>query len=184
MQARHASVLTSALIVLLTLACSGLSVYSDFDREVDFSSFETFDWSADGVSSLAQSDPLLHGRIADAVQSGLEATRLTKDTDDPDLYVTYHTNAQNQLRVDSTQMVFGNSWRWNSHWTWSTAPTTTRVHTYERGTLVMDVWDARTEQLVFRSSAEGVVPSNPGPAEARIMSAVERLIGQLKRQLG
>ena len=53
--------------------------------------------------------------------------------------------------------------------------TTTTVSTYTQGTLIIDIWDAKTNKLLWRGSAEAVVPSNPGKQEALIYKAIDKM---------
>ncbi len=53
--------------------------------------------------------------------------------------------------------------------------TTTREVQYEVGTLVIDVWDAKRKQLVFRGSASGTLSDNPQKLAKGIQKAVEEI---------
>jgi hypothetical protein len=174
-------------VVLLSTGCSGLSIYTDFDREADFASIETFAWRGSN-QTLAISAPLVHGRIIAGIENGFKDSGLTQVDSDPDVYIDYHTDAADQFRVDTTHVSMHPSWNWNSHWVWSSSggmgatTSTSRVHQYQQGTLIIDVWYAAGDQLIWRGSAEAAIPSNPSRTDAKIDRAIERMISDWQRR--
>ena len=57
--------------------------------------------------------------------------------------------------------------------------TSTTVSTYETGTLVVDVWDAETEQLIWRGTAAGItVSDNPNKMAKRITKAIRKIVSE------
>jgi len=53
---------------------------------------------------------------------------------------------------------------------------TTTANSYERGTLVIDLWDADTKQMVFRGSASTVVSQKPEKEEKQIYKAIKKMV--------
>ena len=58
------------------------------------------------------------------------------------------------------------------------ASSTTRTTTVTEGTLVIDVWDADTESMVWRSIATSPLSQNPEQNTNRINRAVERAFNE------
>ena len=56
--------------------------------------------------------------------------------------------------------------------------TTTRVTEYEKGTLVVDIWDAKTKELVWRGAVTKTVPGNVDKAGKLIDKAVRKMADQ------
>jgi hypothetical protein len=169
---------SSLAVVLLLTGCFGLSVFTDFDREADFLSIETFAWKISD-QTLSASDPLVQARIVAGIENGFKDSGLSQVDSDPDVYIDYHTDANDQFRVDTTHVRIQPSWGRNPHWAWSTAnagATTTHVHQYQQGTLIIDDWYAAGDQLIWRGSAEAAIPSNPSRTGAKIDRAIERMI--------
>ena len=166
---------------LLALPASAQKVYVDFDKSVDFSQYKTFAWKAPDEASLAEESPLMHERVKSAIMSQLTSGGLTEDTSDPDLYVTYHTSSKEQVQFNTTHMGYGygDGWGWDPYWDGyggiGMGSSTTTAHTYEVGTLIIDIWDAKTNNAVFRGSAEGVVKANPEKAAKQIEKAVAKI---------
>ncbi|KPK57441.1 MAG: hypothetical protein AMS21_11450 [Gemmatimonas sp. SG8_38_2] len=171
------------LMPLLAAPAMAQKVYVDYDQSVDFDSYRTFAWKAPTEASLEEESPLMHSRIESAIESALTSGGLAMDTEDPDLYVTYHTSSKEEVTFSTTHMGYdyGPGWGWDPYWDgWGgmgmgMGTSTTTAHTYERGTLVIDVWDARTNRAIFRGSAEAVVKEKPERAAKQIEKAIMKI---------
>jgi hypothetical protein len=93
---------------------------------------------------------------------------------DPDVYVTYHGSATNQLRFDTTYMTMTNWHRPGWHSGMGVTSASTRTTTITEGTLVIDIWDASTNSLVWRAIATDTLSRNPERNTRAIERAVER----------
>ena len=59
----------------------------------------------------------------------------------------------------------------------SIAISTTTVSTYVRGTLIVDVWDAKTKELIWRGMAANItVSDNPNKMATRIDKALKKMV--------
>jgi hypothetical protein len=56
--------------------------------------------------------------------------------------------------------------------------TTTRAVEYQRGTLVVDIWDAATKELVWRGEVSDTLPDNPQKAEKLVVKAIGKMADQ------
>jgi hypothetical protein len=147
------------LVGLVALSCSA-RVNFDYDKSADFSSFETFAWH-EGQQTIKEEDPLGHQRVMDAVDREMSAKGLRKVSSSPDVYVTYNAEDNEQVRMDTTHMDygFGDDWYWGGGM--GMGSSTTQVRTYLEGTLVVDIWDAKKKQLVWRGIGTETVSDNP-----------------------
>ena len=53
---------------------------------------------------------------------------------------------------------------------------TTTSHTYERGSLIVDIWDAKKKEAIWRGTAEAVVKNNPQRVAKQIDKAVAKIV--------
>jgi hypothetical protein len=67
---------------------------------------------------------------------------------------------------------YGPGWGWGP--TYST--TTVREYNYKVGTLVVDVYDRKSEQLVWESIGQGTIDDNPRNREKNIPKAVAQIM--------
>ena len=174
------------IIVALLFAAPCLAqVHVDYDRSADFSKYATFSWSASEETSVKDTDPLMHDRIVKAIQDEVVSSGLKSVDSSPDLYVTYHTDEKQEMSLNTTSFGYGysGSWGWDPYYDFP-APTMgsshTTSYTYVRGTLIVDIWDAGTKELIFRGSATAVVAENPKRAERQINKA----IGKIAKKFG
>ncbi len=147
------------LLVALGSACSSVRTQVDYDPGADFSAWRTYAWYPSGPATtgdLRLDSPLLHRRIVDAVDRNLEAFDFARlEQGEPDFYVNFHLSTERHLDVWTMNRVYapgprGAGWG-RSGWGgagWSE----TVVDEYEEGTLVIDLVDVASRQLVWRGA--------------------------------
>ena len=192
---RNKTFITLGLAALLVMAgCSSTTVHVDYDRNVNPRNYKTFGWAeAPTGDDLSEANPLLHKRIVSYIQAKLEASGLTYDQKNPDLWVTYYVATREELSLSTTTLGYGYGpgWAWDPYWygAWGYGPATTSVNvtTYTQGTLVIDIWDAKKKQLVWRGTLEGTVPENPEKVPRMIFDGIDKIVAKwqkMKKELG
>ena len=137
---------TVGLMLILAAVSSAQDVKSDYDHNADFSQYKTFSWE-----KVQTKDPLLVDRIKEAVNSALSAKGWTLVPSGGDVEVFAIETTQEQQTLDTFYNGFGGGRRWGGFGGFGDATTT--VETYKVGTLVVDLFDASTEKLIWRSSS-------------------------------
>jgi Domain of unknown function (DUF4136) len=139
-----------AVTVGLTLAFAGAllaqQVKTDYDHNVSFSQYKTYSWE-----KVQTKDALLVDRIKSAVNGALAAKGWTEVPTGGDVEVFAIETTQDQQTLDTFYNGFGGGRRWGFGGGFGNATTT--VETYKVGTLVIDLFDAKTEKLIWRSSS-------------------------------
>ena len=152
----------------------------DYDEDYDGSGIKTFAWAETSKTSVAEANPLLHSRILNGIEYYLTLAGAREVESDPDVYVTYHASTSEQVVLNTTSYGYGYPGGWGYHGGRSYhagVPSTTTVSTYERGTLVVDVWDAETKQLVWRGIASNIsVYEDPEKMKKRIDTALKKMV--------
>lgn len=156
-----------------------------WDSEYDFSQLHTFAWQDSAGQSLAESNPFLHEHIINAIEYQLSASGLREVDSNPDVLVTYYgsTETNYSLQSDSFGYGFGGygTAGWGAYGYGFSGPvsTTTRVNSYERGTLVVDIVDQENRQLVWRGTVSDLSVSDDVEKQQKtIDKAVERMAKQ------
>ena len=145
------------------------TVQSDFDRSFNFSTLKTFNFA---VQRRAPMDPLAgdslnDGRIRSVIESNLTAAGFRMETSaKPDFAVAYYVAAKDKLNVQDYSI---GPRRWFGR-------ADIRVDQYTEGTLIVDLIDANTKQLVWRGRATGAVELKK--LDEKISKAVEKLFKQ------
>lgn len=173
-------ILLFSLLAGLLVGCSSLRVTTDFAEGTDFTGFRTFQYR-DSTNSLAVSSPLSHQRIVNAIRRGMVSSGLSEVQENPDVFVTYHGSVDQQTHFHTTYSGV-NHWsgtrRSSRGMGFGAGSSTTRPTTVTQGTLVIDVWDATRNAMVWRSVATSALSSNPERSTRTINDAVERAFRQ------
>jgi len=170
------------MVVLFAVPAAAQKVYVDYDRNAIKNDYKTFAWQETGPA-LQDFAPLMHTRIKNGIEHYLTTRGFIEDLDNPDLYVTYHTSSHEELQFSVTGYGYGYGagWGWDPYWGGPSASgggANTTISTYEKGTLVIDIWDAKTKQIVWRGSAVAAIPEDPKKGEKLINKALEKMIKQ------
>ena len=147
----------TVLLVAAATACSTLQVTSDWDHNVDFSKYRTFDMR----EGTRISDSLIEQRIERGIVSLLEAKGLRKDPNSADLLVYTHVRVSNQTQIDYNTFGYGGWYGWGGWRRGGWGPTTATVREIPVGTLIVDLVDARKKELVWRGTATDTISSDP-----------------------
>ncbi len=151
-----------------------------WNEEYDFVAVETFQWQTTPGTSLASVNPFMHSRVVATIEYEL-TDWLTEVSSDPDVYVTYHTSSQDKVRLQTNSWGYGfggyGRGRWDYYGYGYGGPvfSTSTVHEYEEGTLVVDIWDAASQELVWRGTVTRVFSQNVEKAERQVVKAIHRM---------
>ena len=142
------SKIATSVGLMLLLACVSFAqhVKTDYDHGANFGQYKTYSWE-----KVQTKDQLLVDRIKSAVNSALAAKGWTEVASGGDVEVFAIETTQNQQTLDTFYNGFGGGRRWGGFGGFGDATTT--VETYKVGTLVVDLFDAKTEKLIWRSSS-------------------------------
>jgi len=171
----------SAALTLL-MACNSYSVKYDFDPTANYKGYRTFDWYAASKKAKgkpAESNPLTDKRVRLAVEQQMQAKGFRLETQgDPDFLVTYYPIYQTRRYRTQTSVGFGGR-GWIRPWGYGvgTRFTTSQTHSYKEGTIILEVVDYRSNQLVWHGAAEGALTRLDDPHEAQ--EQINRAVGDL-----
>ena len=169
------------MLLLVALGgCSSIEVSNDYDASASFAAYRTYAWvpkPEERTGDLRLDSPLLHDRIREAVERHLAAKGYTKaESGSPDFLVTYHVAVKGKLNVSTiSNYGYGPGYRGARM---AGPGTTTYVHEYEEGSLLVDIVDPTKRQLVWRGTARAEVPPTSTPEErtAKIDEAVGKIL--------
>jgi len=170
------------LVGLMAVSAAAMDIYVDFDRSGRFSWYKTYAYVETEETSLKGHNDLMHSRIKNAIEHHLSQGRLVENTDDPNLFVTYHAGSSTAVSVNpvSFGVGFGGGWARDPYWG-GVGVSTASSSTYEQGTLIIDIWEAETKKLVWRGVAVDVFSDNPKKADKNINKAIEKMIKKWRK---
>ncbi|QYJ67206.1 DUF4136 domain-containing protein [Flavobacterium litorale] len=163
--------LSLVFIALLVASCSPIRVATDYDDEVNFSTYKTYAFFKEGIDKAKISD-LDKKRILRAIDAEMQKKGFIK-SENPDILVNMFTNSNQRVDVDQWGGAWG--WGWNP-WMWGGNFTT--VSTVTEGTLYIDFIDARKKDLIWQGIGTGVLTLDRDEKQERINEFVAEIIAQ------
>ena len=141
------TILAPAGIALLFAAGAfAQEVKTDYDHKANFSQYRTFSFE-----KIQTPDPLWVDRIKSAISNSLIAKGWMRVPSGGDAAVVAVEIDKAHRTLNTFYDGFGGGWGWR--WGGGLGETTTTVDTYEVGTLVVDLFDGKTKQLLWRGSS-------------------------------
>ncbi len=145
-----------ATAAFLTGCGGGLQVDTDFDPQADFASMETYAWAQ--RTPTGDDDPRVYNsivarRLRVAVDNALQAKGFREVSSSPDVYVAWHGAINGKMSYETISNNYGYGWGRYGSGGWGIGATSSRtvVREWDEGTLLIDIIDPRTEELVYRT---------------------------------
>lgn len=176
-----------SLLPLILSACSSIDTQVDYDKEVDFSKLKTYSWLPDSKQRYADirlNSDIFKKRIYNTVNKALAVRGYKEVTQNPDFTLGYHVAIENKTSVNTMNDYYGyprSGWGRNYYSQYDYYSAQTTVYHYEEGSLILDLVDTKSKQLIWRGSAQAEV-SKSRTAKQRdelIKKAVDKLFSQL-----
>jgi hypothetical protein len=169
------------LLALIVLGgCSTMQVHSDYDPSASFVHLKTYAWNAATKKVTGDprlDDPSLDKRIREITELQLATQGYTKASGGtPDFLVGYHVALEKKLAVSTMNDYYG----YRAGWGWSygagTGTVTPESYTYEyeQGSLIIDVVNPKTHDLMWRGSAQAEVNRKRG--NEQLTEAIRRIL--------
>lgn len=143
------AVFTMALVFAVA-AHAGLKVDVLYDRKADFTTFRTYRW-ATGPRDKSPMASMVDGRIKSTARTELEkkGLREVREGEEPDLLLTYYGGIEDNLLLEGVRYELA------PHVVWTGAAPLEATRNYQVGSLILDMADAGTRQVVWSGVATG-----------------------------
>ncbi len=191
--------LTAAVVSLLS-ACSSYNYYTAAQNKTNLSTYKTFAWAAQQTNPNKQWRPLNEigsGKVQEATRQALVGKGLVLQNQNPDLLVRYLTVSGRGTKTEFYSPYygggfyggFGGGWYrpwgygfgWGGPWGfggWGGPTFAEKVH-YKEGTIIIDLIDSKSQQVVWRGYGVGEL-HNPKQTMRDIPKVVEGIMKQLE----
>jgi hypothetical protein len=153
MKLQNKMLVSIATFFVFIAASFAEQVKTDYDHNANFEQYKTYSWE-----KVQTKDPLMVDRIKDAVNAALSAKGWTQVESGGDVSVVAMEITQNQQTLNTFYDGLGGGWRWRGFGGFGEATTTT--DTYQVGTLVVDLFDAKAKNLIWRGSSSDTLSNN------------------------
>jgi hypothetical protein len=170
MKVQNTILFSIAMCFALTAASFAEQVKTDYDHNANFGRYRTYSWA-----KVQTKDPLLVDRIKDAVNRALTAKGWTQVDSGGDVSVVAMEITQQQQTLDTFYDGFGGGWGWRRFGGGGFGDATTTTETYNVGSLVVDLFDAKTKTLIWRGSSSDTLSNDAQKNTKNLDKGVQRM---------
>src|SRR5579864_3671036 len=165
MKLQKVALVLMGMMLLFAGRSSAQDVKTDYDRNSNFAQYKTYSWE-----QIKTQDPLMVDRIKSAVNSALAAKGFMEVPSGGDLSVMAMETTKNQQSLDTFYNGFGGGWRWGGF-----GDATTTTENYKVGTLVVDLFDAKSKNLIWRGSSSDTLSNNSEKNTKNLDKGVQKM---------
>jgi hypothetical protein len=155
----------------LTAASLAQTVKTDYDHNANFDQYKTYSWG-----KVQTRDPLLVDRIKDAVNGALSAKGWTQVDSGGDVSIAAIEITQKQQDLNTFYNDFGGR-RFGGF-----GDATTTTETYKMGDLVVNLFDAKTMNLIWRGSSSDTLSNNADKNTKNLDKEVQKMFAHFPPQ--
>ena len=112
----------------------------------------------------------------------MEAKGLAQVADGGDIAIVAIKTSQTQRTLQTFYYGFGGGWRWRGFGDFGDSTTTEQD--YQEGTLVIDLFDGKTKQLIWRGSTESVLSDKAEKNEKTLNKGVAKMFKNFPPESG
>jgi hypothetical protein len=161
------------MMILFASTVSAQQVKTDYDRSANFGRYKTYSWE-----QVKTKDALDVDRVKSAVNAALAAKGWSQVDSGGDVSIIAVETTQNQQSLNTFYDGFGGSWGWRRFGGGGFGEATTTTETYKVGTLVVDLFDTKTKQLLWRGTSSDTLSNNSDKNIKNLDKGVEKMFKQ------
>ncbi|MAG31595.1 MAG: hypothetical protein CL908_11975 [Deltaproteobacteria bacterium] len=177
-----ARILALGGLLITLVGCQTFDVRTDWDPTTDFTPLQRFHWveppQIEGASPFADNS-LLRKRVRSAIERALveRGFRAVQDPASADFQVTYSVVLEERLRVDGVSSSGGAYYPRRGGF--GTIHRTADVRAYQESTLIVDLLDPGSGDLVWRGWGTGIVGTRDRDRDqARLEKGVRAILDE------
>jgi hypothetical protein len=161
------------MMLLVAGRTSAQQVKTDYDRNASFAQYKTYSWE-----HVKTKDPLDVDRIKSAVNAALTAKGWTLVDSAGDVSIIAVEMTHDQQTLNTFYDGFGGGWGWRRFGGGGFGEETTTTETYKVGTVVIDLFNTKTKQLIWRGTSSDTLSNNSDKNIKNLDKGVEKLFKQ------
>jgi len=165
----------SLFFVAVMGAAFAQQVKTDFDHQANFSQYKTYSWQ-----DIKPANSLWDARIKSAVDAQLAAKGWNQVDNGGDVAIVAIATSHTERTLQTFYDGMGGGWRWRGFGGMGEATTTEQD--YKEGTLVVDMYDGKTKQLIWRGSAEDTLSNSADKNEKNLNKGVAKMFKKFPPQ--
>jgi Domain of unknown function (DUF4136) len=165
------------VLIGLTLLFAGKAtaqqVKTDYGRSANFAQYKTYSWER-----VKTQDALDVDGIKSAVNAALAAKGWTQVDSGGDVSIVAVEITRDQQTLNAFYNGFGGGWGWRRFGGGGFGDATTTTETYKVGTVVVDLFDTKTKQLIWRGTTSDTLSNKSDKNIKNLDKGVEKMFKQ------
>src|SRR5580693_2874047 len=170
MKSKSARFVLVATSFLYASALSAQHVETHYDHRANSAQYKSYSWE-----QVKTKDPLDVDRIKSAVNATLAAKGWTQVDSGGDVSIVAMEIMRNQQTLNTFYDGFGGGWGWRRFGGGGFGEATTTTDMYKVGTVVVDLYDTKTKQLLFRGTSSDTLSNNSNKNTENLDKGVEKM---------
>jgi hypothetical protein len=158
------------MMILFAGKASAQQVKTDYDRGANFAQYKTYSWE-----QVKTKDPLDVDRIKSAVNAVLATKGWTQVDSGGDVSIVAMEMTSKQQTLNTFYDGFGGGWGWRRFGGGGFGEATTTTDTYRVGTVVVDLFDTKTKQLIWRGTSTDTLSNNSDKNIKNLDKSVDKM---------
>ena len=172
--------LTLGLLFFVTMSYSQ-KVTGDYEKSTDFSTYKTYmfvGWQDDSDQVMNDFD---RKRLRESIKSEMDARQFEFVESGGDMAVSLYVVVDEKTSTTAYTNYYGGAGygrgrRGYGGWGHGSATTSYSENDYLQGTLVLDMYDTASKDLIWQGVATGTITEKPEKREKKIPKAVTKLM--------
>lgn len=158
-----------ASVLVLLNSCSPFQVRTDYADTARFTDYKTYQFRVDDLKI----NDLDQDRVLNEVAKNLQLKGLTA-SQNPDLIINLSASHKKieDTRIDSNFGLYG----WGRPYGWGLGVNRAWTNSYNSGSLVIDIIDAKTNKLVWQGIGSGISVDSPKSKQKQIPAIIAEIM--------
>jgi len=171
------------IAIIILQSCSSVNITSDWDRESDLNSYNTFNILPRDSSNHIMINDFDWQRIKDAIIDEMTARGYTHQSGEADMDVGIHILLEDKTDIRAYTDYYGGYGYGGYGWGYGYGPyggvggstTTISEYDYTQGTLILDIIDVKAKALLYQGIAVGTLKEGNVDREKRIHKVMAQI---------
>jgi hypothetical protein len=169
MNLRRVRFILSGLMFLIAGKCHAQHVKTDYDHRANFAEYKSYSWETAKTQDVSSAN-----RIKMVVNAALANKGLILMDSGGAVSIVAVEITRDQETLDSFYDSFAPTWGWR-HVGTAGFRATSRTDKYKTGTLVVDLFDAKTKRLLWRASSTDALFSTSGDNSETLEKGIRKM---------
>ena len=155
----------------VTATAFAQDVKVDFDKDANFGAIKTFAVKI----GTSWNNQLSEKRVVSEIEQALTEKGWTKAEATPDALVVIHGATEKEKSLNTFYSGGYGGYGWRGYGAGGMGSATTTTSEYTVGTLVVDIFDAKSKQLLFRGIAQDEISDKPDKNAKKVAKAAYKM---------